>query len=200
MLHRALTVLCFERGYRVLTVEDLCARAGHGRVAFERHYADLEDCFCAVYAEARDELFGRIRRAAVGQRTWCDRIRAAAYVFIRFLREDPARAHLSVVEVLRAGERAQLLFFQASQQLFDLIDQGREAAPEESSMTRASAESIGGGIFAQIYAAVGQGEELREEAVPELMYAAVLPYIGSQAAQRELDVSPPRPDPARISA
>jgi hypothetical protein len=32
-----------------------------------------------------------------------------------------------------------------------------------------------------------------EELVPQLMYAAVLPYLGAAAAAQELEIAPPQP-------
>lgn len=78
------------------------------------------------------------------------------------------------------------------QRLFDLIDEGRSERADPDSLSRATAVAIGGGILARIYAAVEGGTlELGEETVPQLMYAAVLPYLGPEAAQRELDIRPP---------
>jgi hypothetical protein len=60
-IREALLDLCFERGYANLELPMLLARAGE---AFHRLYADLEDCFCAVYMQARNEFFARVQRAA----------------------------------------------------------------------------------------------------------------------------------------
>ena len=190
-VHDALIDLCFERGYRQIDLPALLRRAEVDERAFHRHFADLEDCFCAVYIEARDDLFDRVRGAIAGRPTWRDRIRATAYAFLRFLREDPRVAHLSVVEVRSAGERPQLLFAQAAEFLFDLIDEGREERDGPGTISRVTAVSIGGGIFNEIFTAVAHGAPLDEHVIPQLMYAAVLPYLGPEAALEELSIPPP---------
>jgi hypothetical protein len=48
-----------------------------------------------------------------------------------------------------------------------------------------------GGIFSQIMIVVSRGEEVRQEAVPQMMYAVVLPYLGHEAALEELNIPPP---------
>jgi AcrR family transcriptional regulator len=187
----ALTELSYEVGYSGLTVCALLERAAVSRADFYRYFSDLEDCFCAAYIRARDRLFSRIEAAVAEQPTWRQQTRATAYVMVRFLREDPKLTQLSVVEVRSAGERATLLFTQAARRLFDLLDAGRAEGGGSDSVSRATAESVGGGIFAQIFDAVEQGQPLTEEAVPGLLYAAILPYLGPEAAAEELRLPPP---------
>jgi AcrR family transcriptional regulator len=194
-IREALLDLCLERGYRQLDLALLLERAEVDEAAFEHHFDDFEDCFCVVYQEIRDELFERFARAIAGQESWRDRIRATAYVFLRFLREDSRVTHLAVIDVRSAGERALRLFTEAFEDLNNLLDQGRGERRHPDSLSRATAEAIGGGIFGQMYAAVENGTlDLGEEAVPKLMYAAVLPYLGVQAASEELEILPPPPN------
>jgi hypothetical protein len=58
---------------------------------------------------------------------------------------------------------------------------------------------VGGGIFNRIFATVGQGEPIPPEPkiVPQLMYGAVLPYLGPEVAKEELTIPPPpHPEPS----
>ena len=188
-LHDALIDLCYERGFRGLSVEDLCRRAGVERSVFEREYADLEDCFCQVYFEIRKDFFARLAESIVVLHAWRDRLRAAAYFLLEFFAEDPRVTYFGMVEVRRAGERAQLLFGEVFESIFDLLDEGREELPAPQAISRTTAESISGGIFGQIYSAIGEGQLLRADAVPEMLYAAVLPYLGPDAAAEELTLA-----------
>lgn len=188
----SLTDLCFEVGYRHLTPADLLERAELGAAVFDRYFGDLEDCFCAAYARARDDLFGEIEAAIADKPDWRDRIRVTAYVMVRFLARDPRVTHLAAIEVRAVGERATLLATEAARFLYDLIDEGRRQQGNRS-ISKATAESVGGGIWGQIYSAIDQGEPLTEEAVPDLLYLAVLPYLGPEAAAEELRIPPPPP-------
>src|SRR6478609_7827989 len=143
-IREALLDLCFERGYRQLDLAALLERAKVDEAAFERHFGDLEDCFCVVYQEIRDELFDRFAHAIADEHTWRDRIRATAYVFLRFLREDSRVTHLAVIDVRSAGERALRLFTEAFEDLNNLLDQGRGERRHPDSLSRATAEAIGG--------------------------------------------------------
>jgi AcrR family transcriptional regulator len=188
----AMLDLSFERGYRNIDLPMLLERAGLDEAAFHRHFEDLEDCFCAVYQEARDGFLARVKDAIADLDSWRDRIRATAYLFLEFFREDERVTYLSVVDVRTAGERPQRLFSEAFTYLMDLLDEGRGELADPDSMSHATAEAVGGGIFGQMYSAVDRGSlDLGEDAIPKLMYAAVLPYLGPDAAAEELDIPPP---------
>ena len=165
----ALIDLCFERGFAAVTVEVLCHRAGLDRAAFEERYADLEDCFFQI---CRGEL-ERYRRQAAAARAglgdWRARLRATAYALYRYLDEDERLRRFAVVEVRAAGERPALLIGEEIEELSDLIDEGRAEPTAPPTLTRATAESLGGGIFNQIYLAAGHAGPMppEEEEVPE---------------------------------
>jgi AcrR family transcriptional regulator len=187
----ALIDLCYEHGYRSTTLEMLLERAGVDRAAFERHYADMEDCFCQVYEEVQGELVKRIQGAIEREPSWRDRLRATAYTMADFVAEDEKRTHFTIYEVRAAGDRAVYLLGESYERLFDLIDLGRRERSFRRSISRATAEAIGGTIFFQMYASfeAGSVESVRAK-VPEMMYVAVLPYLGAEAAEEELRLVP----------
>lgn len=156
-----------------------------------------EDRFCRTVHAATEELLQRVAIAFSTEEAWRDRLRAVAYEMLRFLCEDEDRARMMTVDVLYAGERAQLVREQGMQALIELIDQGRQEMPDPDSMTRATAEGIGGAIYHRMHVAIAAGRfDALEPMVPELMYNAVLPYMGTAAAHEELGLPPPR-DPDR---
>jgi AcrR family transcriptional regulator len=191
-LHEALLDLCAERGYADLRLEDLLERAGVERSEFQRRYADLDACFAAILGQIYAEFFVCAQEAVAGQSGWRDRMRATAYAMLRFLRADERVARLAAVEPQHAGEGAQRLFLETFNRLVDLIDEGSAEASGPDSPSRATALGVGGVVFARIQEAVAEGElGLGEEEIPELMYAAVFPYLGAEAADEELRIPPP---------
>jgi AcrR family transcriptional regulator len=196
----ALIDLCFERGFARLTVADLCRRAGLRRVAFDEHYSDLHDCLLQI---SRSELADYRRRAALaraGHREWRVRLRATAYALYRYLGEDERQRHFITVELRAAGERSALLIDAEVEALFNLIDEGRAEPTAPATLTRATAESLGGAIVNQIFLVAGHDGPLPAEAelLPIIMYSAVLPYLGAASAASELQVPPP-PESAVLS-
>jgi AcrR family transcriptional regulator len=191
-LREALLDLCVERGYADLELEDLLERAGIDADAFHRSYSDLDAFFAAVLGQIYAEFFTRAQTAVVNQTGWRDRMRATAYALLRYLREDERVARLAAVEAQHAGEGAQRHFLETFNRLVDLIDEGSAEASGPDSPSRATALGVGGVVFARIQQAVAEGElGLGEEEIPELMYAAVFPYLGADAADEELRIPPP---------
>jgi AcrR family transcriptional regulator len=192
---RALVDLCVEVGYPQLTLPMLRERAGLGEKEFRRSFDDLEDCFCRALEAHRDDFFAYLGQATAlaEPEGRADRLRAVAYGLLRFLQADPACTHFLTVELGRAGGRATLIWTETIvKPLFELIDEGRTAHPDAASLTRATADAVGGGILLQILAAVEKGDlEDGERTVPQLMYSAVLPYLGAAEAEKELHIPAP---------
>lgn len=191
----ALVELCFERGFAGVTVEALCRRAGLDRSAFSERYADLEDCFFQICSEEVRSCRRVVAAAGAGLDEWRARLRATAYALYRYLGEDERLRRLAVVEVRSAGERSALLIAEEIEELVDLIDEGRAEPAAPLTLTRATAEALGGGILNEIYAAGGHVGPMppEDELVPEIMYSAVLPYLGAASAAGELGIPPPSP-------
>ena len=193
-LREALLDLCVERGYADLRLEEVLERAGVDAVDFHARYVDLDAFFNAVLAQAYGEFFEVAQAAVAGQAGWRDRMRATAYALLRFLRADERVARLAAVEAQHGGEGALRLFVDTFNRLVDLIDEGSAEAGGPESPSRATALGVGRVLFARLQEAVAEGElELGEEEIPQLMYAAVFPYFGAEAADEELRIPPPDP-------
>ncbi len=193
-IRQALIDLSYERGFATLELADLLAAAAVDEGTFHRYYADLEDCFFQVYSGELERFRRETAAARAGLPSWRDRLRATAYALYRFLAADERVRWLTAVEVRAASERSQLLIGEEVEALFALIDEGRDERPEVSEkLTRATAETLGGGIFNQVYVVAGQKGPMppEEEIVPPLMYVTVLPYLGEEAAREELSMPPP---------
>jgi AcrR family transcriptional regulator len=185
----ALLDLSFERGYASITLPDLLERAGIEEAAFRDHFEDLEDCFCVALEEIRGHLLERIERAADRQECWRERIRAAGYVLWRFLREDERVTHLAAIEARRAGERPQRLLSETLDRLVNLLDEGRKEYEGREQLSRATAEELGARMFDHVCLAIEEGR-LNDggDTIRLLIYEAVRPYLGADAAAQELNV------------
>ncbi|HEX7059289.1 MAG TPA: hypothetical protein VF176_05500 [Solirubrobacterales bacterium] len=152
-----------------------------------------EERFLAAYDEIAAEFCGRVRAAWEGPVSWHDRIWAAGWAAMRFLQEDPPRARFFVVDVNGAGSRAQAHRDRLLQGLADLLDGGREELEDPRTVSRCTAEIAAGAIYGTILTKVKGGcLERREDFLSELVYMAVLPYLGARAAEGELLVQPLR--------
>jgi AcrR family transcriptional regulator len=121
-LWETLIDLCFERGFRNTSLEDLLERAGISRTDFEGRYTDLEDCFYEFWEAELSRFETRAAQAREGLTSWRDRLRVTAYALYRYLAEDEKLTTVTVAEMRTAGERVLVRFGQATQDLFQLID------------------------------------------------------------------------------
>lgn len=192
-LQEALLELCFERGYRQLEVEAVCVRAGLPRQAFDACFHGLEDCYCDQLDSLRCDLGAEVGGAVSGEAGWRDQVRAAAHATYRFWAEDMPRAHYMLVEPLVVGERARLIRDEGIRAMAALIDQGRGCLRDPDSISPATAEAMAGGIYDEMRRLVAARRDLEEiaAAVPKLMFAVVLPYLGPEVAAQELGIPPP---------
>lgn len=191
-LHEALLDLCFERGLGSVSVGELCRRAGVEEVEFHRRYADVEDAYCDFYEGERDAILAAVAAATDGIEDWRERMRVTAYVIYRALGRDERVTKFTTSQVSLAGERARRIQIEGLTAMFDLLDEGREEGERGAGLTRGTAEAVTSGILAQLNAAAAKGPLPPErEVVPEMLYLALLPYLGREAAREELEMPPP---------
>jgi AcrR family transcriptional regulator len=187
----ATVALVAERGYPSLTVAVICARAGLIERDFHRHFRDAEDAFCTVIEEGTSELLNRALPVFAAQPAWDAGLRAVAYELRDFLLENPCRARVMVIESFRACDRSRRIRERGMSALAAIIDLGRAELPDPDSPPPNTAELTAGAIYNRIHTALEAGETLADERVRELMYIAVRPYLGIDAALAELEA--PRP-------
>jgi len=190
----ALIEIAAERGYGETSIELVLERAGLDRPAFDRHFRGKYDCFLSAWQELNEECLATMVRAYESREEWTDRLRAVAREVIAGLSRDPSRAHFGI-EVLAAGDAARARRDMTMRVIASLIDAGRREMEDPEAVPHTTAEALAGSAYGQIYSRVVRGrvEEL-PDLVPQLMSAAVLPYLGIEAAMAELGRESAAPD------
>lgn len=189
----AMIAMAGTHGYAETSVEMICERARTRRSHFDRCFAGKEDCFLSVHDEVAAEFCERVLAAYAGASSWHDRVWAAGWAAMRFFEEDVARARFLVVEVNGTGNGAQARRDRILQRLADILDGGREELEKPDSVSRCTAEIVAGAIYGTVLGRIESGcIERGEDFLPELVYMAVMPYLGSRAAEDELLVQPLR--------
>lgn len=181
------------RGFRGATVDGICARAGLTARDYHRHFVDLEDGYCQTLDRLRQDIFEHLLPAfAAATPTWRDQMRAVSHALLDYVEDDRRRAWFMVVESAHAGDRAQVIVEEAVTTVTELVDQGRQELDDPERLSRATAEAITGGVFAQIRVAVEADLPNAFELTPQLMFNVVQPYLGPEEALRELEIEPAR--------
>jgi AcrR family transcriptional regulator len=189
----AMVELIGRYGYAATSVEAVCEQARARRSHFDRCFASKEDCFLTLHDEVAEELCDRLVAAFGRPSSWHDRIWATGWAAMRFFREDPARARFLVVEINGTGNGAQARRDRILQRLADFLDDGREELEKPGSVSRCTAEIVAGAIYGTVLGKIEAGcIDRGEDFLPELVYMAVMPYLGSRAAEDELLVQPLR--------
>lgn len=190
----ALIEIAAEHGYAETTIEMIVDRAGLDRPAFDRHFRGKYDCFLSAWQEINEECLEEMVSAYNSQADWPDRLRAVAYEIVQGLRHDPSRASFGI-EVLASGDAARARRDMTMRVIASLIDAGRNEMDDPESVPHTTAEALAGSAYGQIYSKVVRGEAGALPAlIPQLMSAAVMPYLGVEAALEELSRGSEAPD------
>jgi AcrR family transcriptional regulator len=178
-----------SKGYAETTVADVIAAADVSRETFDRLFDDKQECFLAAYDAAADVGAFYVIAAfeATEGRPWPNRVAAALSALVELFAAEAEILEMAMIEVAAMGEGPRVLYRDAVDRFEPLFEdgfryspQGKELPADTASFAVAAAVSI---IFDEMRA--GRGRELRR-VLPELVYAVLTPYLGSEAAGIEM--------------
>lgn len=175
------------KGYAATTVGDLTKEAGISRTTFYELFEDKEACFLAAYDTAVDVLVRRVVAAYETEERWPQRAREGLKALLELLAAEPQLARLALVDIGAAGPAAQRRYRVAVQRLTPLFEEGRDFAPAGRGLPANTSRMAIGGVTGLIADELVAG---RAERLPELLsdalFATLVPYIGPDAAAREV--------------
>jgi AcrR family transcriptional regulator len=185
--------LLVERGYTQTTIEAIVDRAGVERADFDRRFAGKDDCCLRVYEAQLADIDRLVIGAYLSREAWRDRLRAAAYAAADYVRAHPQEVLFGEIQMREATEMAQARRDAYLQRLVDLVDAGRTELDDPDSVSRGLAERALGAVYTLMLKRLQEdrGTRAARDMVPELMYVAVRPYVGHEAALEELRIPPP---------
>jgi AcrR family transcriptional regulator len=173
-------------GYREMTVEAVIVTAGVSRRTFYEHFKGKDDAFLAAFDAVLAQLLSTVRDASEREKHGADRLRAGLAAFLDFVAREPAFARMCIVEALAAGSEAVKRRNAAMATFARIIDDNARELGAALDPPALTAETIVGGIYEVIYTRVVRGD-IRELPLllPDLMWSALLPYAGPEAALAE---------------
>lgn len=156
--------------------------------------SDLSDAGLEQVVRAgTEQLLSRLGAVFATKVGWANQLRAVAYGLRDFLVADPVRARAMMLEAPHGNAETRRIREDGIEALTALIDLGRGELADPDSVPHTVAAITAGTIYNRIHAGLEAGAELGDEMVRELMYTAVMPYLGIEAALGELEG--PSPDP-----
>jgi AcrR family transcriptional regulator len=186
-ISRALVALVGSRGFQNCGLEDVLEVAGVDECEFHRHFSDMENCFLSVWDELAGERAVSCATAYELSPSWRFGMRAVARARLDFLRADRNRARFLLLEVLKAGEAAQVRRDHALAGFAALVDEGRRELEDHDSLSPAVAEYVSGAVNEMLTRWTRAGTLFEgTHSARELMYVIVRPYLGHAIALEEL--------------
>jgi AcrR family transcriptional regulator len=176
-------------GYEQATVQEAIAKVGLYRQAFYDNFHDKEDCYLEALEAGSAWVELAMRKAVVDEAGWRDRLRGALTGLLGFLDDEPEIGRALLVEVHAAGPRAVAKRTEAMERAARAVDLAREEGEDDAPAI--SAEAVVAGILAVLHSRLaGREDGGFTSLLPELMYLAVLPYFGAEAAAEEMRGEP----------
>jgi AcrR family transcriptional regulator len=173
------------KGYEQTTVQDAITSAELYRQAFYDNFEDKEECYLQALEAGSAWVELAMREAAAGETDWRGCLRGALRGLLRFLDQQPEIGRALLVEVHAAGPRAVEKRTEAMERAAAMIDLAREEAAGIAPAI--AAEAVVAGILAVLQSRLAAPRtKAFEPLLPELMYLAVLPYFGAEAAAAEM--------------
>ena len=186
---RGMLVAVGSHGYEHTTVQDAIASAGVYRQAFYDNFRDKEDCFLQALDAGSTWAELAMREAIGGEVVWRGRLRGALSGLLAFLEREPEIGRALLVEVHAAGPAAVAKRTEAMERAAQAVDLARVESGDGAPAI--SAEAVVAGILAVLHSRLaGQRDKGFLRLLPELMYLAVLPYYGAEAAAFEMRAEP----------
>jgi AcrR family transcriptional regulator len=187
-LREAMVRVAADKGYAASTVTEVIEAAGISRATFYELFDDKEECFLEAYDAVIDVLVAHVSSAyaAVSEEPWPVRIEAALRALVELLAAEADIARMAMVEVIAAGDRARERYRAALGRFIPLLEEGRDFSGRAGLPADTARFAIGGAtsmIFDEIRA--GRGPQL-PQILPDLVFAVLMPYLGPEAAEREM--------------
>jgi AcrR family transcriptional regulator len=186
MLDAVADVVSFK-GYVAMSVEDIVSAAGVSRRTFYDQFESKETAFLEAFDQVGGELLARVGAAYEQSAGFPEGVIACLREFLEFNATEPRYADMCIVEVLAAGTEAIQRRNRVMKALAQLVQRGAETMRNGLRPPELTAETVIGGIYEVVYSRVlaGLASEL-PQLLPDLAYSMMLPYLGNQAAAREV--------------
>jgi AcrR family transcriptional regulator len=188
-----------HRGYDRTTIERVLSVAQVPAPVFEEHFENKRECFL----QAIDELIGRFEQILLARVRWPvpwqERIQLGLQALLVELADHPDSARVAMVECLSAGESSVARLHSALARLVPILEEGRAHATDRGStgaehLPPQISVAVIGGIASIVHRQVLEGHTAELPALlPDLLYFALLPYLGHHRAMIAAGRSGDRP-------
>jgi AcrR family transcriptional regulator len=188
-LREAMVRVAAAKGYEATTVTDVIEFAGVSRATFYELFDDKTDCFLEAYDAIIDVLVAHVTSAfeAAGGEPWPERIAAGLGALVELLSAEADIARMAMVEVTAVGDDVRERYRAALARFTPFLEEGRDYSGQGDKLPPDTARFAIGGVASMLFDEIraGRGSELKRT-LPDLVFAVLMPYLGSEAAEEEM--------------
>jgi AcrR family transcriptional regulator len=179
----AVAQLVQSEGYTAMTVADIVKTGAVTREAFYELFRSKEEAFLAAQIAALESSIAVTAAAFFPGDSWPNRVWEGLEALFGYVAVHPALVYLDVIESYAAGEAAVRRSFDNRMAYSLFLEDGYRQTPEAERLPRLCSEAIGGAILGVLRWQVNESRtELTLEALPQVVYVALAPFIGADAA------------------
>lgn len=185
----AVAEVASRKGFAAMSVQDIVSEAGVSRRTFYEQFKNKDDAFLAAFDEGSGRLLASVEAAFRDEPTFEGRASAGFRAFLELLAASPTFARTCIVEVLAAGPEAIARRSRALEEFARFFEDTARELLGDDAPSPLIAETIVGGVYETVYRRIARGETADlPKLLPDLVQAALLPYVGEKraAAQRDL--------------
>jgi AcrR family transcriptional regulator len=188
-LLEAMVRMSAAKGYEATTVADVVEYAGVTRETFDEMFESKEACFLEAYDAVFDVLVAHVTAAfeAASDESWPEQIAAGLTALVELLAMESDIARMAMVEATAAGDDARERYRAMFTRFTPFLEQGRTYSGQGEELPADTARFAVGGAASMIFDEVraGRGPELKR-LLPDLVFAVLMPYLGPEAAEEEM--------------
>lgn len=182
-----------QRGAANLSVAHIVARSGVSRRTFYEIFEDREDCLLAAFEDALKRVAAVVVPAYEQSGSWRAKVRSALVALLGCLEDDRATGRLLIVESLACGPGALERRREVLAGIMRILEEGSANGKASGEPPALTAEGIVGGVISVLYARLTDTSQINLlNLTGPLMGMIVLPYLGSAAARKEIELPAPQ--------
>ncbi len=179
----AVAQLAKTKGYAAMTVADIVKTGSVTREAFYELFRSKEDAFLAAQIASLENSISIAAAGFFAGNDWPTRVWGGLEALLGYFTTQPDLVYLDVIEGYAAGAAAIRRSFDNRIAYHLFLEDGYRQSPAAARLPRLSSEAVGGAILGLMRWQVMEGRTERTlEALPEIAYLAVAPFIGPLAA------------------
>lgn len=146
-----------------------------------------DDEVLGAHAAALEQLAAQVREAAVGEPGFVERVRAGLGTLVETLAHDPDLARLLFVEARGLDSPRFRPYRRTVERFTALLEAAGEGEVFEPMPPASTARAVASGVIGTISREVDGGRVAGlPRLAPELLFLALVPYVGSEVAAAEM--------------